>query len=185
MKLSVDCGEHGLNEEYIFRDDAIKRLESLLDGTVTEIKVVKGSDDGTVNAKEAHKEKIGKSGWHGKIYINNTACTAYKIISLLEEEKVPRICVGSILEAVKRILGFQEVAVTEKDKECFNSLKSVYDSGIFNSRLEVRKMADLKANIHIENDLDEMFEKASRLVEILKEARQIIDSLSGANKSET
>lgn len=46
-------------------------------------------------------------------------------------------------------------------------------------------MAEVKANIHTENDLDEMAEKSSRLVENLKEAQQITDSLSGEAVTKT
>ena len=41
--------------------------------------------------------------------------------------------------------------------------------------------------IHVElnsEDLDEAIKKANRLVELLREAQQIVDSLSGCRKSE-
>lgn len=61
---------------------------------------------------EWHKDKAGSN-----ICVHNPVRTAYKIILLLEKEKVPRICVDDVLKTVSNILDFQEITHTERDEE--------------------------------------------------------------------
>lgn len=69
------------------------------------------------SAVSDRKAAVNRSGWYGKMYINNPVEMAYKIILLLEKERTPRVCVDEILETVKSILEFQEVTHTPGDVE--------------------------------------------------------------------
>ena len=69
------------------------------------------------SAVSDRKAAVNRSGWYGKMYINNPVEMAYKIILLLEKERTPRVCVDEILETVKSILEFQEVTHTPRDVE--------------------------------------------------------------------
>lgn len=63
------------------------------------------------------KSSKSASGWYGKMYVNHPAEVAFKILLLLEREKVPRICVDDILKALKDILDYQEIIHTFRNEK--------------------------------------------------------------------
>lgn len=102
MKLSVDCGgSHSLDEECLSAGEVIDRLAGILDESTVEVKIVK---------------RLPENGWHGQVYISNPVKTAYKMLLVLEEEQVPRICVDDIIKALKDILDYQEVIHTPRNE---------------------------------------------------------------------
>lgn len=100
-------------------DEAIEKVNRLVEALREAKKIADSiSDTGDEIVKVDKVPKNGcKSGWYGRFYTNNPAETAYKIILLLEKERIPRMCVDEILKAVKSILDFQEVIHTSRDEE--------------------------------------------------------------------
>lgn len=58
-----------------------------------------------------HEQSNGTS-----IVTLNPVTTAYKVILILEKDRIPLNCVDDIFKAVKDILGFQEVTHTARDE---------------------------------------------------------------------
>lgn len=98
------------------RDESYRKMAGNQGTTVNHFTInISGNSGEQGTAPSGHAGS--RSGWHGKFYTNNPVEMAYRILLLLEEAKVPRMCVDSILEAVKSILDFQEVVVTPGNME--------------------------------------------------------------------